>query len=89
MNQGYCCLVAKYKQGWQNYWVPNLDTVVRKHNYQLPDAINQATGFIVNGCSADGISNLVIDPNKGMKNGYSATCKAEGSKAEGVNLTKF
>jgi IS605 OrfB family transposase len=69
MNQGYCRLVAKYKQGKSDfYWDANLDRVQRKRNNQIRDAINKAARFIVNRCLADGIGNLVIGWNEGQKN---------------------
>jgi IS605 OrfB family transposase len=69
MNQGYCRLVAKYKQGKSEfYWDGNLDRVQRKRNNQMRDAINKAARFIVNRCLADGIGNLVIGWNEGLKN---------------------
>ncbi|MFP5274951.1 RNA-guided endonuclease InsQ/TnpB family protein [Coleofasciculus sp.] len=68
MNQGYCRLVAKYKQGKPEfYWDGNLDRVQRKRNNQMRDAINKAARFIVNRCLADGIGNLVIGWNEGHK----------------------
>lgn len=69
MNQGYCRLVAKYKQGKSDfYWDANLDRVQRKRNNQMRDAINKAARFIVNRCLADGIGNLVIGWNEKQKN---------------------
>ncbi|NER27865.1 MAG: IS200/IS605 family element transposase accessory protein TnpB [Symploca sp. SIO1C4] len=69
LNQGYCRLVAKYKQGKSEfYWDSNLDRVQRKRNNQMRDAINKAARFIVNRCLTDGIGNLVMGWNKGMKN---------------------
>ncbi len=68
MNQGYCRLVAKYKQGKSDfYWDANLDRVQRKRNNQMRDAINKAARFIVNRCLNDGIGNLVIGWNDGQK----------------------
>ena len=70
MNQGYCRLVAKYKQGKSDfYWDSNLDRVQRKRNNQMRDAINKAARFIVNRCLADGIGNLIMGWNDGQKNG--------------------
>jgi putative transposase len=69
MNQGYCRLVAKYKQGKSEfYWDSNLDRVQRKRNNQMRDAINKAARFIVNQCLNDHIGNLVIGWNDGQKN---------------------
>ncbi|MEQ8962928.1 MAG: transposase [Coleofasciculus sp. C2-GNP5-27] len=69
MNQGYCRLVAKYKQGKSEfYWDDNLNRVQRKRNNQMRDAINKAARFIVNRCLVDGIGNLVIGWNEGLKN---------------------
>ncbi|MDJ0798805.1 MAG: transposase [Calothrix sp. MO_167.B12] len=70
MNQGYCRLVAKYKQGKPDfYWDSNLDRVQRKRNNQMRDAVNKASRFIVNRCLNDGIGNIVIGWNDGQKNG--------------------
>ncbi|KYC43109.1 transposase [Scytonema hofmannii PCC 7110] len=70
MNQGYCRLVAKYKQGKSDfYWDSNLDRIQRKRNNQMRDAINKAARFIINRCLADGIGNLIIGWNEGQKNG--------------------
>ena len=70
MNQGYCRLVAKYKQGKSDfYWDSNLDRVQRKRNNQMRDAINKAARFIVNQCLNDRVGNLVIGWNEGQKNG--------------------
>ncbi|KYC41401.1 transposase [Scytonema hofmannii PCC 7110] len=70
MNQGYCRLVAKYKQGKSDfYWDSNLDRVQRKRNNQMRDAINKAARFIVNRCQLDRVGNLVIGWNEGQKNG--------------------
>jgi putative transposase len=70
MNQGYCRLVAKYKQGKSDfYWDENLDRVQRKRNNQMRDAINKAARFIVNQCLNDKIGNLVIGWNEGQKSG--------------------
>ncbi|MEW6497818.1 MAG: transposase [Cyanobacteriota bacterium] len=70
MNQGYCRLVAKYKQSKSDfYWDSNLDRVQRKRNNQMRDAINKAARFIVNRCLADSIGNLVIGWNQGQKSG--------------------
>jgi putative transposase len=72
MNQGYCRLVAKYKQGKSNfYWDANLDRVQRRRNNQMRDAVNKAARFIVTQCLADGVGNLVIGWNEGQKNGLS------------------
>lgn len=69
MNQGYCRLVAKYKQGKsENHWDENLSRVTRKRNNQMRDALNKAARFIVNRCLADGIGNLVIGWNEQQKN---------------------
>ncbi len=68
MNQGYCRLVAKYKQGKSDfYWDGNLDRVQRKRNNQMRDAINKAARFIVNQCLNDRIGNLVLVGMKGRK----------------------
>ncbi len=70
MNQGYCRLVAKYKQGKPDfYWDSNLDRVQRKRNNQMRDAINKAARFIINRCLHDCVGNLVIGWNEGQKNG--------------------
>ncbi|KYC39746.1 transposase [Scytonema hofmannii PCC 7110] len=70
MNQGYCRLVAKYKQGKSDfYWDSNLDRVQRQRNNQMRDAINKAARFIINRCLADGVGNLIIGWNEGQKNG--------------------
>lgn len=70
MNQGYCRLVAKYKQGKSDfYWDGNLDRVQRKRNNQMRDAVNKAARFIVNQCLNDRVGNLVIGWNDGQKNG--------------------
>ncbi|NEO39187.1 MAG: transposase [Moorea sp. SIOASIH] len=77
MNQGYCRLVAKYKQGKPEfYWDSNLDRVQRKRNNQIRDAINKAARFIINRCLNDSakptlrerIGNLIIGWNEGQKN---------------------
>ncbi|AOX01805.1 transposase [Moorena producens PAL-8-15-08-1] len=69
MNQGYCRLVAKYKQGKPEfYWDSNLDRVQRKRNNQIRDAINKAARLIINRCLNDCIGNLVIGWNEGQKN---------------------
>ncbi len=69
MNQGYCRLVAKYKQGKSEfYWDSNLDRIQRKRNNQMRDAINKAARFIVNRCLHDGIGNIVFGWNEGQKN---------------------
>lgn len=70
MNQGYCRLVAKYKQNKPNfYWDSHLDKVQRKRNNQMRDAINKAARFIVNQCLNDKIGNIVIGWNEGQKVG--------------------
>jgi IS605 OrfB family transposase len=70
MNQGYCRLIAKYKQGKSDfYWDSNLDRVQRKRNNQMRDAVNKAARFIINQCLNDRIGNLVIGWNEGQKNG--------------------
>jgi IS605 OrfB family transposase len=69
MNQGYCRLVAKYKQGKSDfYWDSNLDRVQRKRNNQMRDAVNKAARFIINQCLNDQVGNLVIGWNEGQKN---------------------
>ena len=68
INQGYCRLVAKYKQGKSDfYWDANLDRVQRKHNNQMRDAINKAARFIVSKCLEDKTGNLIIGWNKEQK----------------------
>ncbi|WP_424094414.1 RNA-guided endonuclease InsQ/TnpB family protein [Moorena producens] len=68
LNQGYCRLVAKYKQGKPGfYWDPNLDWVQRKRNNQMRDVINKAARFIVNRCLSDRIGNLIVGWNEGQK----------------------
>jgi putative transposase len=70
MNQGYCRLVAKYKQGKSDfYWDSNLDRVQRKRNNQMRDAVNKAARFIINQCLNDRVGNLIIGWNEGQKNG--------------------
>ncbi|HBB33938.1 MAG TPA: transposase, partial [Cyanobacteria bacterium UBA9273] len=70
MNQGYCRLVAKYKQGKSDfYWDFNLDRVQRKRNNQMRDAVNKAARFIINQCLNDRVGNLIIGWNEGQKNG--------------------
>jgi IS605 OrfB family transposase len=70
MNQGYCRLVAKYKQGKSDfYWDSTLDKVQRKRNNQMHDAVNKAARFIINQCLNDQVGNLVIGWNEGQKNG--------------------
>jgi len=70
MNQGYCRLVAKYKQGKSDfYWDASLDRVQRKRNNQMRDAVNKAARFIINQCLNDRVGNLVIGWNDGQKNG--------------------
>jgi IS605 OrfB family transposase len=69
INQGYCRLVAKYKQGKSDfYWDSNLDRVQRKLNNQMRDAVNKAARFIINRCLNDRVGNLVIGWNEGQKN---------------------
>ncbi|XWK91748.1 MAG: IS200/IS605 family accessory protein TnpB-related protein (plasmid) [Phormidium sp.] len=69
MNQGYCRLVAKYKQGKSEfYWDANLDRIQRKRNNQMRDAINKAARFIINQCLNDRMGNLVIGWNELQKN---------------------
>jgi putative transposase len=69
MNQGYCRLVAKYKQGKSDfYWDSNLDRVQRKRNNQMRDAVNKAARFIINQCLNDCVGNLIIGWNEGQKN---------------------
>ena len=68
MNQGYCRLVAKYKQGKPSfYWDANLDRIQRRRNNQMRDAINKAARFIVNRCLNDRIGNIVMGWNEGQK----------------------
>lgn len=68
MNQGYCRLVAKYKQGKSDfYWDENLDRIQRKRNNQMRDAINKAARFIINQCLNDKVGNLVIGWNDRQK----------------------
>jgi IS605 OrfB family transposase len=70
MNQGYCRLVAKYKQGKSDfYWDSNLDSFQRKRNNQMRDVINKAARFIINQCLNDRVGNIVIGWNDGQKNG--------------------
>lgn len=70
MNQGYCRLVAKCKQGKSEfYWDANLDRIQRKRNNQMRDAINKAARFIINRCLADAVGNLIIGWNEGQKIG--------------------
>ena len=69
MNQGYCRLVAKYKQGKSDfYWDSSLDRVQRKRNNQMRDAVNKAARFIINQCLNDRVGNLIIGWNEGQKN---------------------
>lgn len=69
LNQGYCRLVAKYKQGKSElYWDSNLDRIQRKRNNQMRDAINKTARFLINRCLADGVGNIVIGWNEGQKN---------------------
>jgi len=68
MNQGYCRLVAKYKQDSSDfYWDENLDRVQRKRNNQMRDAVNKAARFIINRCLTDGVGNIIIGWNEGQK----------------------
>ena len=68
LNQGYCRLVAKYKQGLSDfYWDANLDRIQLKRNNQIRDAVNKAARFIVNQCLNDKVGNLVIGWNEGQK----------------------
>ena len=61
MNQGYCRLMAKYKQGKSKlYWDSSLDRVQRKRNNQMRDAVNKAARFIINQCLNDRVGNLVM-----------------------------
>lgn len=70
MNQGYCRLVAKYKQGKSDfYWDSNLDRVQRKRNNQMRNAVNKAARFIVNQCLNDSVGNLIVGWNEGQKDG--------------------
>ena len=70
MNQGYCRLVAKYKQGKPDFsWDDNLDRIQRKRNNQMRDGINKAARFIINRCLNDKVGNLVIGWNVRQKNG--------------------
>lgn len=70
MNQGYCRLVAKYKQGKSDfYWDSNLDRVQCKRNNQMRDAVNKAARFIINQCLNDGVGNLIVGWNDEQKNG--------------------
>jgi IS605 OrfB family transposase len=72
MNQGYCRLIAKYKQGKSDfYWDSNLDRVQRKRNKQMRDTVNKAARFIINRCLNDRVGNLIIGWNEGQKNGSS------------------
>lgn len=69
MNQGYCRLLAKYKQGKSEFnWDSNLDRVQRLRNNQMRDAINKAARFIINQCLNDRVGNFVIGWNEGQKN---------------------
>ncbi len=69
LNQGYCLLVAKYKEGKPElYWDENLNRVQRKRNNQIRDAINKAARFIINRCLNDRIGNLIVGWNEGQKN---------------------
>ncbi|NEO41300.1 MAG: IS200/IS605 family element transposase accessory protein TnpB [Moorea sp. SIOASIH] len=69
MNQGYCRLVAKYKEDKPDfYWDSNLDRIQLKRNNQMRDAINKTARFIINRCLSDHIGNLVIGWNEGQKN---------------------
>ncbi|MGK7874976.1 MAG: RNA-guided endonuclease InsQ/TnpB family protein, partial [Xenococcaceae cyanobacterium] len=77
LNQGYCRLMAKYKQGKPNkYWDGHLDRLQLKRNNQMRDIVNKAARFIVNRCLHDQIGNLVfgwnfeqkIESNMGKRN---------------------
>ncbi|WP_287314193.1 transposase [Moorena sp. SIO1G6] len=77
INQGYCRLVAKYKEDKPDfYWDSNLDRIQLKRNNQMRDAIrrsrryanNKTARFIINRCLSDHIGNLVIGWNEGQKN---------------------
>jgi putative transposase len=69
MNQGYCRLVAKYKQEKSDfYWDSNLDRVQRKRNNQMRDAVNKVARFLINQCLNDRVGNLIIGWNEGQKN---------------------
>ncbi|MDH6089714.1 transposase [Umezakia ovalisporum] len=69
INQGYCPLVAKYKQNkFDFYWDSNLDRVQLQRNNQMQHAINKAARFIINQCLNDRIGNLIIGCNHGQKN---------------------
>lgn len=82
INQGYCRLVAKYKQGKSDfYWDANLDRVQRKHNNQMRDAINKAARFIVSKCLEDKTGNLIIGWNEGQKQ------RSKMSKRNNQNFT--
>lgn len=82
INQGYCRLVAKYKQGRSDfYWDANLDRVQRKHNNQMRDAINKAARFIVSKCLEDKTGNLIIGWNKEQKQ------RSKMSKRNNQNFT--
>ena len=82
INQGYCRLVAKYKQGKSDfYWDGNLDRVQRKHNNQMRDAINKAARFIVSKCLEDRTGNLIIGWNEGQKQ------RSKMSKRNNQNFT--
>lgn len=68
VNQGYCRLVAKEKQGHSDfYWNENLDRIQRKRNNVIADAVNKAARFIVNRCLRDGVGNIVIGHNEEQK----------------------
>ncbi|ELR98945.1 IS200/IS605 family accessory protein TnpB-related protein [Gloeocapsa sp. PCC 73106] len=68
LNQGYCRLVAKYKQGKSDfYWDANLDRVQAKHNNQKRDLINKTARFIVNYCLNHNLGNVVFGWNGNIK----------------------
>ncbi|ELR97363.1 transposase, IS605 OrfB family, central region [Gloeocapsa sp. PCC 73106] len=68
LNQGYCRLVAKYKQGKSDfYWDENLDRVQAKHNNQKRDLINKTARFIVNYCLNHDLGNIVFGWNGDLK----------------------
>ena len=82
INQGYCRLIAKYKQGKPDfYWDANLDRVQRKHNNQMRDAINKAARFIISKCLEDRTGNLIIGWNEGQKQ------RSKMSKRNNQNFT--
>jgi Probable transposase. len=68
MNQGYCRLVAKYKQGKSDfYWDSSLDRVQRKRNNQMREAVNKAARFIINQCLNDRVGILSLVGMRGKK----------------------